>query len=162
MSARARSLAAAFEALNDDAIATVERLGDAEWGKVTREGWTVAACAHHTAITHEGIAGFAREIASGSARRRSGPDTIHESNARHAEEYATCSKVEVLEALRARGAAAAAVVRALDDEQLDRTTDAIPGMTGVSTARLIEMALIGHLREHLDSIKLAAGQRDQS
>ena len=127
-------------------------------GALTGEGWTVAATAHHAAIVHEGIARFVAAVAEGTATPRSGMDTIDESNARHAQEYATCSKAEVLTELQAKGDAATAIVRGLSDEQLDRTTDAIPGMPPVSAARLVEMALIGHVREHVESIKQATGR----
>jgi uncharacterized damage-inducible protein DinB len=157
MSERADALAAKFEQANADAIATVERLSDADWRKTTGEGWTVAATAHHAAIVHEGIARFIREVADGTATPRSGMDTIDQSNARHAQEYASCSKAEVLDELRARGATAAAIVRGLSDEQLDRSTDAIPGMPPVSAEQLVEMALIGHVAEHTASIKQATG-----
>jgi hypothetical protein len=63
----------------------------------------------------------------------------------------------VLDEMRSHGAAAAAIVRGPSDEQLDRTTDAIPGMPPVSAAQLIEMALIGHVTDHVASIKQATG-----
>lgn len=155
MSERARQLADRFEQANAEAIATIEQLSEADWQKITGEGWTVAATAHHAAIVHDGIAGFVRAVAAGSAQPRSNMDAIHESNAKHAREYANCSKAEVLAELRSRGAAAAAIVRGLSDEQLDRTTDAIPGQPGVTAGWLVEMALIGHLNEHVGSIKQA-------
>jgi hypothetical protein len=157
MGERAHALAAKFEEANADAIATVDRLSDADWQKLTGEGWTVAATAHHAAIVHEGIVNFVREVASGTATPRSNMDTINESNAAHAEAFATCSKAEVLEEFRSQGAAAAAIVRGLSDEQLDRSTDAIPGMPPVTAAQLVEMALIGHVREHTVSIQQAIG-----
>lgn len=156
-SERAQALAATFEQANADAIATVERLSDAGWQRTTGEGWTVAATAHHAAIVSEGIARFIGEVANGTATPRSGMETVNESNARHAAQYAGCSKAEVLDEFQAKGAAVAAIVRGLSDEQLDRTTDAIPGMRPVSAAHLIEMALIGHVAEHVASIKQATG-----
>jgi len=47
MGQRAEDLAKKFERANADAIATIEKLSDADWQKQTLEGWTVAACAHH-------------------------------------------------------------------------------------------------------------------
>jgi uncharacterized protein YndB with AHSA1/START domain len=155
VSERAAALAAKFEQANADAIETVERLSEAQWQLLTGEGWTVAATAHHAAIVHDGIAGFVREVANGTATPRTGMDAIDESNAKHAQEFAACDKSEVLETLHARGAAAAAIVRGLTDEQLDRQTDAIPGAPPMSAAQIIEIALIGHIAEHTRSIKQA-------
>lgn len=155
MNERIQELADRFEQANAEATAAVERLSAADWQKRTGEGWTVAATAHHIAIVHEGIVAFVAEVANGTARQRSEMGSINESNARHAEEYAVCSKDEVLAEMRSRGAAAAAILRGLTDAQLDRVTDAIPGMPVVSTERIIEMALIGHVTEHLNSIKRA-------
>ena len=157
MSELANALAAKFKRSNADAIATVERLSDGDWKNITGEGWTVAACAHHVASVHDGIAGFISDVANGNARPRPGIDVVDESNAKHAREYANCSKAEVLDELRLKGAAAAAIVRGLSDEQLARTTAAIPGRPAVSAAQLIEMALIGHVDVHIASIKMATG-----
>jgi hypothetical protein len=154
---RANALAERFEQANADAIAIVGRLSDADWRQITDEGWTVAAAAHHIASVHPGIAAFVRAAGNGNARQRPDMGAVGESNARRAREYAACSRSEVIDELRAQGAAAAAIVRGLGDEQLDRTTDAIPGRAAVSAAQLIEMALIGHVREHLASITRAVG-----
>src|SRR5437879_4235664 len=98
VSERANQLAVLFEQANAEAIATVERLSDADWQQATGEGWTVAACAHHAAIVHEDIARFAGRFASGGepAPQATSMESIHESNATHAEAYAACSKAEVL------------------------------------------------------------------
>jgi hypothetical protein len=61
----------------------------------------------------------------------------------------------VLAELREKGTAAAAFVRSLSDEQLQRKAVALTGMPPVSAARLIEMVLIGHVREHVGSIAKA-------
>jgi hypothetical protein len=82
---------------------------------------------------------------------------FEEPNAKHAKEYAGCSKAEVLEQLRTKGTEAAAMVRGLSDEQLDRSAVALQGMPAVSAAQMIERVLIGHVRSHLASIAGATG-----
>jgi uncharacterized damage-inducible protein DinB len=155
MSSTAQELAAQFEAANDEAIALVEGLSDADWRKTTEEGWTVAATAHHAAIVHEGIANFVQEVAEGTAAPRPGMESIDQSNAEHARAFADCSTAEVLAAFRTKGAAATAIVRGLSDEELARTSDAIPGMPPQSARWIIEMALMRHLAAHVASIKAA-------
>jgi hypothetical protein len=49
-------------------------------------------------------------------------------NARHGEEYATCTRAEVLDLLRCNGVDAAAFARGLSDEQLRRTGTYIEGL----------------------------------
>ena len=161
-SKRANQLPAKFEQANADAIATVERLSDADWQKITGEGWTVAACAHHVAAVHEGIAGFIKQFADGSAPPRpAGMEAVDESNVEHAREYADCSRAAVLAGLRSEGAAAAAIVRGFSDEQLDRSAVAVQDNPAVTTRQLIEMVLIGHVREHVESIKQTTRGGDQ-
>jgi hypothetical protein len=155
LSERANQLAATFEQANADAIATIEKLGEADWQKTTPEGWTVAACAHHVSSSHEGIAQWVGAIANGVEIPSASLKDFEAPNAKHAAEYATCSKAEELAELREKGAAAAAFVRSLSDEQLERKAVAVTGMPPVSAAQLIEMVLIGHVKEHVGSIAKA-------
>jgi uncharacterized damage-inducible protein DinB len=153
---RAHQLATTFERANAVLIAFVEQLSDADWGMITSEGWTVAACAHHVAAVHEEIARFVQRFADGtSSPHQADMGPIHESNAKHASEHATCAKGDVLTLLRSKGAAAAAIVRALSDEQLDSTAVVVHGNPAVMTQRLVDTALIGHLTQHFHSIEQA-------
>lgn len=158
MSERAEALAEKFEDANADVIALVESLSDADWQTRTGEGWTVAATAHHVGIVHEGIAGFINRFANSTAAppKTSSMETVHESNASHAQAYAACSKAEVLDELRAKGAGATAIVRGFSDQQLDYSALAPSGMVQ-TTEQLIEYVLVGHVNEHLASIKQATG-----
>src|SRR5688572_11546322 len=119
MGQRAEDLAKKFEQANADAIATIEKLSDADWKKTTLEGWTVAACAHHISSSHEAIAGWVQGIGAGQAPPAMGLDDFHEPNAKHAREYANAAKADVLAQLKSGGAAAAATVRGLSDQALD-------------------------------------------
>lgn len=156
MSERAEALASKFEQANADAIATVEKLSDEQWRKTTTEGWTVAACAHHVSGSHEGISQWVGALASGVAVPPASMEDFAEPNAKHAAEYASCSKAEVLDQLRTKGAEAAAFVRTLSDEQLDRQVDVIKGMPKWRVQDVIERILIGHAVEHIGSVKAAA------
>src|SRR5215210_2581451 len=103
MNERVQVLAAEFERANDELIATVEDLSDAQWRtRCEGEGWSVAVIAHHVAVGHAAIAEMLRLAARGEARRLSF-EQLHERNARHAEEHADVGKAETIDLLRRNG-----------------------------------------------------------
>jgi uncharacterized damage-inducible protein DinB len=157
MSERAANYASQFEALNNEMIAAVEQCSDEQWQQKTQsEGWSVGCTAHHLAGGHGPIAGFVQAIATGSEIPPITMEMIDAGNAQHAQEFANPSKQETLEMLRSSGANAASMVRGLSDEQLDRTaTLPLMGNQAVSAEQMIQMVLIGHVKEHLESIRAA-------
>lgn len=154
MGARADMLAKQFEAKADELTDTIEKLSDAEWKKVTAaEKWSVGVTAHHVAGSHEPIAGMAKAVASGQTLPPFTMEMLHEGNAKHAKEFAGCTRVETL-ALQKKGvASAAATVRGLSDAELARTGTLLTDMPTMSVQQIIEGVLIDHVREHLDSIR---------
>jgi len=157
MGARAEALAKTFEAKAQEATAVLERLSDADWKKVTAaEQWTVGVVAHHLAGAHELIGGIIKSIATGQAMPAFTMEMLHDMNAKHAREHASCTKAETL-ALHKQGAvAAAAIVRGLDDASLSRTATVLTGMPAMSAEQAAHGILINHVEEHLKSIKAAA------
>ena len=84
-------------------------------------------------------------------------DMLHESNAKHAREFAGCTKAETL-ALHEKGAAAAAaVVRGLSDADLDRSGTVLTGMPAMTAQQVVEGILISHIGEHMGSIRKTVG-----
>ena len=158
MSARAESLAKQFEAKAAEATALFGKLSDADWKKVTAaEKWTVGVTAHHMAGAHEPIAGIVKTIASGQAMPHFTMDMLHESNAKHARDFANCTKAETV-ALHQKGtAAAAATVRSLSDAELDRSGVVLTGMPAMTTHQIVENVLINHITDHLGSIQKTVG-----
>jgi hypothetical protein len=158
MASRAEDLAKQFEAKASEATAALERLGDADWKKVTTaEKWSVGVTAHHIASSHELIAGIIKTIAGGQPGPNLSMDVIHEMNAKHAQDHAGCTKAETL-ALHKQGAAVAAeTVRGLSDAQLDRSGAVLAGMPPMSAAQLAGGLLVGHVDEHLGSIRATVG-----
>jgi hypothetical protein len=153
MSARAETLAKQFEAKAAEMTSTLEKLSDADWKKTTAEKWTVGVTAHHAAGAHEPIAGIVTTIASGKAMPPFTMDMLNANNAKHAVEFANCTKSETL-ALHKKGVAtAAAAVRALSDAELDRSGAPLVGMPAMTAQQMIEGILINHVEEHLSSIK---------
>jgi hypothetical protein len=161
MSARAHELAAAFERANDELIALVEGCSDEQLRVVCDgEGWPVVVMAHHVAGAYPAIFGMVRQIADGEQLEPFTSEDLDRANAEHARDSANVSRAETLSLLRREGAAAAAGVRTLTDEQLDRSAVVtLAGGQVLSAAQLIEGGLIGHPLDHGQSIKTAlAGQ----
>lgn len=159
MGARAETLAKQFEAKAGELGGTIEKLSDAEWKKVTTaEKWPVGVTAHHVAGAHEGISGMVKTLASGQALPPFNMAMLDEMNAKHAKEFAGCTKAETL-ALHQKGAASAAtIVRGLSDSELDRSGVLLTGMSPMTVQQIVEGILINHITEHLDSIRATVGR----
>src|SRR6266545_4546668 len=151
MAARAEALAKQFETKAQEATAMLEGLSDADWKKTTSaEGWPVGVVAHHMAGGH-------KTIADGKPAPDLTMDMLHAMNAKHAEEHANCTKTETLALHKKNAAAAAALVRGLGDTDLDRSGTLLRGMPAMNAAQITERVLIGHLDEHVGSIRGTVG-----
>ncbi|HKW92260.1 MAG TPA: DinB family protein [Methylomirabilota bacterium] len=158
MSARAESLAKQFEAKAAEATALFGKLSDADWKKVTAaEKWTVGVTAHHLAGAHEPISGIVKTIASGQAMPHFTMDMLHESNAKHARDFASCTKADTVALHQKGAAAAAATVRSLSDADLDRSGTVLAGAPAMTAQQIVEGILINHIAEHLGSIQKTVG-----
>ncbi len=158
MGARAESLAKKYETKAAELTATIQKLSDADWKKVTTaEKWPVGVTAHHVAGAHEPISGILKTIASGQSIPNFTPGMLDEMNAKHAKDFAGCSKVETL-ALHEKGVkAAAAVVRSLGDADLDKSGTVLTGMPAMTAHQVVEGILISHIDEHMGSIRKTVG-----
>jgi hypothetical protein len=158
MGARAESLARQYEAKAAEMTATIDKLSDTDWRKTTAaEKWPVGVTAHHVAGSHEPIAGIARTIASGKSLSGFTMATLDEANAKHAKDFAGCTKAETLELHRNGVAAAAAVVRGFSDAELDQSGTVLTGMPAMTTQQVVEAILINHIDTHMGSIKKTVG-----
>ena len=154
MGARAESLAKQFETRAAEMSKALGQLTDADWKKVTAaEKWSVGVTAHHVASSHEAIAGILKTLAAGRSIPGFTLDMLHDGNAKHAREFANCTKAETL-ALHEKGvAAAAATVRALSDAELESSGTVFTGAPSMTTQQAIEGILINHIADHLGSIQ---------
>jgi DinB family protein len=158
MGAKAEALAKQFETKAQEATAVLERLSEADWKKTTSaEKWSVGVVAHHFAGAHETIAGIVKTLAEGKPAPNLTMDMLHAMNAKHAQDNANCTKADTVALHKKNAAAAAAILRRLDDAHLDRTGTVLAGMPAMSAAQVVERALIGHLDEHVGSIRAAVG-----
>ena len=159
MSQKAGELASQLEQAINDFAEVVESYPDDRWMSArSEEGWTIAAAAQHVS----GQFPLEMEYITAAAEGREMPgyswDDINGVNDRRAEENTSVSKAKVLAELREQGSAAAAYIRGLHDEQLNRTSElALAGGAEVSTQQLIEGGvLIEHLAAHAKSIQAAS------
>jgi hypothetical protein len=113
--------------------------------------------AHHVAGAHEPIAGIAKTIASGQSIPNFTMAMLDESNAKHAKDFAGCTKAETL-ALHQKGVATAAgIVRGFSDAELDKSGTVLTGMPAMTTQQIVENVLIGHINDHMGSIRKTVG-----
>ena len=159
MAAKAEALAKQFETKVHDATAVIEKLSDADWKKVTAaEQWPVGVVAHHVAQSHEGISRIVKTVASGQPMPHFTMDMLHQMNAQHAKEHASCTKAETLALHKRNAAAAAAVVRGLSDAELARTGTLLAGNPAMSVEAIVNAILINHIDDHFGSIRKTLGR----
>jgi hypothetical protein len=158
MGAKAETLAKQYEAKVQEATGVLEKLTDADWKKVTAaEKWSVGVTAHHVAGSHEPIAEILKTVASGQSIPNFTMDMLNDMNAKHAKEFANCSKAETI-ALHKKGAtAAAAIVRGLSDDQLAKSGTVLTGMPAMSAEQVVTGILINHIDDHFGSIRKTVG-----
>jgi hypothetical protein len=158
MGAKSEALAKQFEAKAQEATAVLEKLSDADWKKITAaERWPVGVTAHHVAGAHEPIAGIVQTLASGQSIPNFTPAMLDEMNAKHAKEFANCTKSETLALHKAGVAKASAIVRGLSDDQLAKSGTVLTGMPPMTTEQVVSHILISHIDEHFGSIRKTVG-----
>ena len=159
MGAKTEALAGRLEEKARDAVATLVKLGDADWKRVTAaEKWTVGVTAHHLAGGLEAVAGIVTGIVSGGPSR--GDFTramLDEMNAQHAKEHADCTRAETLTLFEKGAARAFAVVRGLNDDQLTKSGTVFTDAPPMTAEQLIMLGLLGHIDDHMGSIRKTVG-----
>ena len=96
-------------------------LTDEEWNTpIPHDGRTVGVVVHHVASVYPVEIDLAQTIAKGSPVIGVTNDVINQMNASHAEKNGDVRKEETLALLRRNSTAAAAAIRDLIDEDLDR------------------------------------------
>ena len=153
MAARGETLARQFESKVQEATAVFEQLSDADWKKLTAaEKWPVGVVAHHIATSHEGIGGILKALADGKPGPNIPKEALDAMNATHAREHAGCTKAETIALHKKNAAAAAGMLRGLDDAALEHRGSVLAGVPPMSAADLGGV-LSAHIDEHLRSIR---------
>jgi hypothetical protein len=156
MPTRAESLAGQFEQAVAEFAQTIEQIPDDKWtAQGGPEGWTIASVAQHVSGQFPLEMQYITAAAEGKQMPAYSWDDINGMNESRAEKNSTASKTDVLRELRHGAASTAAYVRALSDEQLDRTGAlALAGGASVTAQQLIEGGvLIDHVRGHMKSLQ---------
>lgn len=163
MGRRAESLADRIEQGAAELAAFAEGLSDAEWrtppagsGKDRRP---VGVLVHHVANMYPIEMGVVGAVASGKAVTDVTWDAVADINAKHAAEQAQVTKAAALELLRKNSREAAAAVRKLTDEELDRAAPFSLSYGAPMTAQfVIEDHPLRHAWHHLSRIRKTLGR----
>ena len=100
-------------------------LTDAEWQtRIPKDGRKVGVVVHHVASVYPLEIQLAQTLAGGKPVTGVTMDVVNEMNAVHAKEHDAVTKEATLDLLRRNSTAAAAAIRALSDEELDRAAPA--------------------------------------
>jgi hypothetical protein len=158
MGAKSEELAKQFEAKSRAALATLEKLSEADWKKVTEaEKWSVGVTAHHLASVLEAVSAMIRAVAAKQAPGDLSMELIDEMNARHAKDFAACTRAETIELHRKGSATAAATIRGLSDADLATGGTVLKGLPPMTAEQLIAGALLAHIDDHYGSIRRTVG-----
>jgi hypothetical protein len=155
MSARAERLARDFAEANDTLVRLLERATPEQWRRRTRDEGElrpIGVIAHHVAWAHQHIHQRVRAFADGLPVPPRRPDLFDERNAQHARDNPDPDQQATIAWLRRDGQAIAGAIAGLTDAQLDRRAREDAAAPELTTADIIELRQIGHVRTHLASI----------
>jgi DinB family protein len=158
MSRRSEALAGRLEAGARALAAFASGLTEAEWHtRIPQDGRKVGVVVHHVATMYPLEIDLAQTLAGGEPVVGVTWDMVHEMNARHAKEYDTVTKEAALELLRRNSTAAAAAIRALSDEELDRAAPLSLNSDAPLTCQfMLEDHAVRHSYHHLAAIRGAS------
>jgi hypothetical protein len=162
MSSRAHNLARDFTAANEELLALLEQASPDQWRcRTADEGElrSVGVIAHHVAEGHVRISRRVEAFATGHPVPARRPELFDARNAQEALDNAEPDQRATIERLRQTGGAVAALIAGLSDAQLERTATEDDGADILSTAEVVELRQIGHVRGHLASIRTALHER---
>jgi uncharacterized damage-inducible protein DinB len=157
MGHRAELLADRIEEGATTLAAFVKDLSDEQWRTVVRpDGRTVGVLVHHVANMYPIEIDVVRAIAQGKAVTDVTWDAVAQINAKHAHDQGAVSKREALDLLKRNSQEAAAAVRKLSDQELDRAAPFSLSSGAPMTAQfVIEDHPLRHPWHHLARIRAA-------
>ena len=161
MSHRSEALAKRLEQGASTLASFASDLSDTEWhSRVPKDGRKVGIVVHHVATMYPLEIQLAQTLAGGQPVAGVTWDVVHEMNAKHAEEHDAVAKEAALDLLRRNSAAAAAAIRTLSDEQLDRAAPvSINGDAPLTCQFILEDHAVRHSYHHLAAIRAALTPR---
>jgi len=124
--------------------------------RVPRDGRAIGVIVHHVASVYSWQIRLAQTIADRKPVLGVTWDDVHKTNAEHAKKYGSVTKEEAIDLLRRNSAAAAAAIRALDDEDLDEAAPVSLNSSAPLTCQFIlEDHAVRHSYHHLALIRAA-------
>jgi len=156
-SRRANALAERLEQGADALAALAGTLSDEQWQtRIPGDGRPIGVVVHHVASMYPVEIQLARTLAEGKAITGVTWQTVHDINARHAREHAAVTKGAALELLEGNSASAAAAIRRLGDEELDRAlTVSLYADAPLTCQFFLEDHAVRHAYHHLARIRTA-------
>ncbi len=155
MHQRSNALAERLEA-GAGALATfASALTDAEWQtRVPKDGRKIGVTVHHVATMYPLEIQLAQLLGGGKPVTGVTWDAVHEMNAGHAREHDAVTKEAALDLLRRNSTAAAAAIRALSNEELDRAAPVSLNSDAPLTCQfMLEDHAVRHSYHHLAGIR---------
>jgi hypothetical protein len=136
-------------------------LTEEEWQTRTpKDGRKIGVTVHHVATMYPLEIQLAQVLASGKPVAGVTWDAVDEMNAGHAEKFDAVTKEEALDLLDRNSAAAAAAIRALSDEELDRAAPVSLNSDAPLTCQFfIEDHALRHSYHHLARLRRALQSR---
>ena len=157
---RSAALADRLEQGAQALVALAETLTPAEWqARIPGDGRKVGVVVHHVGNMYPIEIQLAQTLASGNAIAGVTWNDVHAINARHAQEKDGVTVQEAVAFVRANSAAAAAAIRELSDEQLDRAAPVSLNSDAPLTCQFfIEDHALRHSYHHLARSRAALGK----
>ena len=132
-------------------------LTDVEWQtRLPKDGRKVGVVVHHVATMYPLEIQLAQLLAGGQPMTGVTWDAVDELNAGHAKEFDAVTKEAALDLLQRNSTAAAAAIRALSDEELDRAAPvSLNGDAPLTCQFMLEDHAVRHSYHHLAVIRKA-------
>ena len=160
MNQRAEALAARLEAGAKEPNNFAATLSETEWQKpISKNGRKIGVVVHHVASVYPIEIHLAQELAAGRPIEGVTWAGIHEMNGGHAKEHDRVTRDETLALLSTNARAAAAAIRALSDEELDRGAPiSLYSDAPLTCQFMLEDHAVRHSYHHLAAIRTAVGR----
>jgi hypothetical protein len=157
VSARANALADRLEQGARALAALASTLTDEQWQTpLLRDGRKIGVVVHHVASVYPVEIQLAQTLAGGKPVEGVTMDDIHAMNAGHAKEHADATRAATLVLLQRNSTAAAAAIRSLSDEELDRAAPAsLYSDAPITCQFMLEDHAVRHSYHHLARIRAA-------
>jgi hypothetical protein len=144
-----------------DALATLaSTMTPAEWEtRLPHDGRRIGVVVHHVASVYPLEIDLAQKLAAGGALTEVTWDAVHEMNAGHARETDGVARDEAIALLRQNAAAAAAAIRTLTEEDLDKVApNSLYGGAPLTCQFMLEDHAVRHSFHHTAKIRAAIGR----